>query len=89
MGTEERSAGYTLYVIQVTIGRVVSKIFLRYSEIKLLADSLAKDFPELPGFQPPSWLKNKESKIIEQRKTEIEDFILALLVNDEFYNKDK
>lgn len=33
-------------------------------------------------------MHKKESKIIEQRKSEIEDFILSLLVSEEFQMKD-
>lgn len=39
--------------------------------------------------KPPNWLGNKEGKIIEQRKLEIEDFIHALLVSDTMFNMEK
>jgi hypothetical protein len=52
---------------------------------------MAKEHPDLqlPQLKPPQWLGNKESKIIEQRKLEIEDFIHAWLVSDTFYKMEK
>lgn len=42
IGTEDRS-GVTIYVVKVMIGKVVSDIFIRYSEIKGLSDLLVKE----------------------------------------------
>jgi hypothetical protein len=90
IGTEERLQNtfsqYTVYVVEVSIDRIISKLFLRYSDIRKIYDLIVKEATEihLPPFQKASWIGNHESKVIENRKIEIEDFILSLLVNEEF-----
>lgn len=90
IGTEEREkktfSSYTVYVVQVAIADVVSKCFLRYSDVVKIREGIRKDMSELvlPEFSKTTWLNKHESKVIEQRKVEMEDFILQLLVSEEF-----
>jgi hypothetical protein len=93
-GTEEREknmfGAYTVYVIEISIGKVYFKVDLRYSELKAVDEWVGKELGDikLPRLTGASLLNNKDAKVIESRKLEIEELILHLLLNETFISKD-
>ena len=53
IGTEIRDAhfyklgSYTVYVVEVTIDRVKSKLYFRYSELKEVSKTISKEAPDI------------------------------------------
>jgi len=81
---------YTVYVIEVSIGKVFFKVDLRWSDLKALNEYLAKELSDvkIPRLSNTKLLNNKDTKVIETRKLEIEELILHLLMNESFIARD-
>lgn len=91
LGTEERQSkiqNYTVYIIEVIINSIVSKVFLRFKEFNELQDQIHKFFPlvSLPYFQDKVLIGNHSEKVIENRKLSIQSFLQTLLGSPDFYD---
>ena len=91
VGTEERAyqsfQKHTVFVTEVSIGKAAIKIFVRYSEVRRLCDQLkSTEFVKQYGilnikteFAASNWMTNQKTKVIENRKLQIEGFLQQIL----------
>eukprot|EP00753_Platysulcus_tardus_P009044 PLAT178.1.p1 GENE.PLAT178.1~~PLAT178.1.p1 ORF type:complete len:440 (-),score=275.39 PLAT178.1:246-1565(-) len=79
----DRKKSYTVYIILISKGDLRCKIFKRYSDFAALDSELRAEFgsgiPRLPGKK----LFRLKSKVVEQRKLALADYLQQLLVKPE------
>lgn len=84
LGTEERNLGlfsqFTIYIAQISIEQINTKVFLRYSEVQKLESEIRRLFPQvrIPRLVSNQW-NNKNTIVIEDRKFQIEKLLQIIL----------
>ncbi|CAD8127535.1 unnamed protein product [Paramecium sonneborni] len=86
VGTEERFSysinKYTIYIVEIEIGKIVLKIYIRFSKAQELLSIFRKRYPQakFEEISSSNWLNNHSTKIIEQRMIQIEKMIQQVLI---------
>ena len=95
LGTEKRNANtfnnFTIYIVEVTVADLAYKIFIRYSEMVDLEKEMMKFFSELKltELKTFNWFNNHKTKVIENRKLLIENFLQKVLSSELVIKSDK
>lgn len=95
LGTEERNANtfnkFTIYIVEVTVADLAYKIFIRYREMVDFEKEIRKFFSELkfPELKTLNWFTNHKTKVIENRKLLIENFLQKVLSSEVVIKSDK
>ena len=76
---------FTLYIVEISSGRIEQRIFLRFNQLMKLENALKEDFPNfiIPELPKKSWFESQKSKTIESRKIHMEQFLQVILQNSE------
>jgi len=75
-----KNGRYTVYCIELYLSGKCHKVDRRYSEFHELHRQLKKYFDDLPNL-PPKKVRNQNQKLIEQRRTSLEEYLKNLLKN--------
>ena len=95
LGTEDRNANtfnkFTVYIVEVTVADLACKIFIRYREMVDFEKEMKNFFSELklPELKTLNWFQNHKTKVIENRKLLIENFLQKVLSSEVVIKSDK